>query len=282
MDPWRARRALGVNEGRSCDRSIFPKSRGGPIRRYIKAGRIISNLYCRRIRARVRSPVRSFAREKKILSIPPSPRALILSLSFIVLLSARPPFLSKPLCKITSYTQDERRQTRGWEVRAAQRISLTALASVPRSGKGETRDEGRAGTRLSYAIANYRQFDPVITQFKVIGPRRALAPRESFVCIKTPRVRTCTRALARFMYVYAQCTYERQVQKKERERQRERGGERKDEEGAGGKRRPEEQRCSGSHLRDSAWMLLAPFDDRKLLIDQRARRKRRYWNPSRG
>lgn len=80
------------------------------------------------------------------------------------------------------------------------------------------------------------------------------------------------------MYVYVQCTYERQVQKKERERQREgRGGkERKDEEGAGGKRRPEEQRCSGSHLRDSAWMLLAPFDDRKLLIGQRARRKRRY------
>lgn len=75
------------------------------------------------------------------------------------------------------------------------------------------------------------------------------------------------------MYVYVQSTYERQVQKKERERQREK--ERKGEEGAG-KRRLEEQRCSGLHLRDSAWMLLAPFDDRKLLIGQRARRKRRY------
>lgn len=84
MDPWRARRALGVNEGRSCDRSIFPKSRGGPIRRHIKAGRIISNLYCRRIRARVCS-ARSLDREKKTLSISPSPRALVLSFSFIVL-----------------------------------------------------------------------------------------------------------------------------------------------------------------------------------------------------
>lgn len=50
----------------------------------------------------------------------------------------------------------------------------------------------RDSTRLSYAIANYWQFDPVITQFKVIGPRRALAPRESFVCIKAPHVRTHT------------------------------------------------------------------------------------------
>lgn len=51
-EPWRARRALGVNEGRSCDRSIFPKRQGGPIRRHVKAGRIISNLYCRGIRLR--------------------------------------------------------------------------------------------------------------------------------------------------------------------------------------------------------------------------------------
>jgi len=43
--------------------------------------------------------------------------------------------------------------------------------------------------------------------------------------------------------------YERQVQKKERERQREK--ERKGEEGAR-KKRLEEQRCSGLHLRDSA------------------------------
>lgn len=49
-EPWRARRALGVNEGRSYDRSIFPKRQGGPIRRHVKAGRIISNLYCRGIR----------------------------------------------------------------------------------------------------------------------------------------------------------------------------------------------------------------------------------------
>ncbi|CAK9816775.1 hypothetical protein ANTPLA_LOCUS9104 [Anthophora plagiata] len=33
-EPWRARRALGVNEGRSCDRSIFPKRQNGPIRRF--------------------------------------------------------------------------------------------------------------------------------------------------------------------------------------------------------------------------------------------------------
>lgn len=111
MDPWRARRALGVNEGRSCDRSIFPKSRGGPIRRHIKAGRIISNLYCRRIRARVHSLARSLAKRRPSLSRPLRAPSFCLSRSLFS--SARPPFLSKPLCKITSYTQGERCQTRG-------------------------------------------------------------------------------------------------------------------------------------------------------------------------
>lgn len=36
---------------------------------------------------------------------------------------------------------------------------------------GEKQVRAKRGCRLSYAIANYRQFDPVITQFKVIGPR---------------------------------------------------------------------------------------------------------------
>lgn len=88
MDPWRARRALGVNEGRSCDRSIFPKSRGGPIRRHIKAGRIISNLYCRRIRALARS------RKEDPLSLYPafSPRTHSVFLLHCSLLHAHPFF----------------------------------------------------------------------------------------------------------------------------------------------------------------------------------------------
>lgn len=159
-DPWRVRRALGVNEGRSCDRSIFPKSRGGPIRRYIKAGRIISNLYCRRIRtsALARSLSRSVSPfpPPPSLSISPSFR-LSRSLFFL----ARPPSFSKPLCKITSYTR--RATSEGEEMRDG-----AGLAG--RSRRRGTRGE-RDGTRLSYAIANYRQFDPVITQFKVIGPR---------------------------------------------------------------------------------------------------------------
>lgn len=138
MDPWRARRALGVNEGRSCDRSIFPKSRGGPIRRHIKAGRIISNLYCRRIRARVRSLARSLAKRRPSLSRSPPAPSFCLSRSLFS--SARPPFLSKPLCKITSYTQGERCQTRGWEVRAARRIRWRCwLGEI---GGRERREEG--------------------------------------------------------------------------------------------------------------------------------------------
>lgn len=92
MDPWRARRALGVNEGRSCDRSIFPKSRGGPIRRHIKAGRIISNLYCRRIRARVCSLARSIAKRRLSLYLALSPRTRSVFLVHCSLLHAHPFF----------------------------------------------------------------------------------------------------------------------------------------------------------------------------------------------
>lgn len=112
-DPWRARRALGVNEGRSCDRSIFPKSRGGPIRRHIKAGRIISNLYCRRIRTNARALAHSLA--KRNLSRPHS-----VSLVHCSLLHAHPLFW-KPLCKITSYTRwtTSNERMRGKKLRGA-------------------------------------------------------------------------------------------------------------------------------------------------------------------
>lgn len=82
-DLWRARRALGVNEGRLCDRSIFPKSQGGLIRRHIKAGRIISNLYCRRIYIRASARVRSLA-ERILLTLSLCARPLSLS-SFLFL-----------------------------------------------------------------------------------------------------------------------------------------------------------------------------------------------------
>lgn len=172
LDPWRAWRALGVNEGRSCDRSIFPKSRGGPIRRHVKAGRIISNLYCRRIRARAR--VRSFA-ERTLLSslhlvLSRCPRSL--SFSFIVV-----PFYTPTLSfEATLQNNFIHKANNVWhegmrEVRAVPRAFVDGVGSAG-SRKGRTSGRGD-GTRLSYAIANYWQFDPLITQFEVIGPRRA-------------------------------------------------------------------------------------------------------------
>lgn len=52
----------------------------------------------------------------------------------------------------------------------------------------------------------------------------------------------------------------RRTWKVKRERKDTKVGERK------GDRYLEEERCNSLHLRDSTWMLLAPFDDRKLLI----------------
>lgn len=127
-DLWRARRALGVNEGRLCDRSIFPKSQGGLIRRHIKAGRIISNLYCRRIYIRARARVRSLA-ERILLTLSLSALVLLLSLPFFSSLShslsfppTRPLSLSKPLCKIISYTRRTTSESKERRVRAIRHV----------------------------------------------------------------------------------------------------------------------------------------------------------------
>lgn len=151
-EPWRARRALGVNEGRSCDRPIFPKRQGGPIRRHVKAGRIISNLYCRGIRLH--------SEQRTRLLLFPIGRAL--SVLFLPLLRStrtrcRPVPSPSRLIPVspagTTLRNNFIRETR------------------PAEWYEHTWESGaRDGTRLSYAIANYRQFDPVITQFQVIGP----------------------------------------------------------------------------------------------------------------
>lgn len=69
------------------------------------------------------------------------------------------------------------------------------------------------------------------------------------------------------MYVYVQCA--RTNDRYKRRNVKGRGGKEREKEKV--KKQREAQHCSDSHLKDSAWMLLAPFDDRKLLIGQRVR-----------
>jgi len=57
--------------------------------------------------------------------------------------------------------------------------------------------------------------------------------------------------------------------KRERQREREREICLEEEE-----EEEEEERCNDSRLRGPAWMLLAPFDDRKLLIEPSRTRPR--------
>lgn len=116
------------------------------------------------------------------------------------------------------------------------------------------------GTRLSYATANYRQFDRVITQFKVIGPcigdlflssRSPLPPLWFLsvqVCLcdlKCVTARDSGQAMHREKWRrwFSTCVKD-EGEKRERERD------------------------VADRNADAAQSLLAPLDDRKLPIEQ--------------